>query len=74
MRGRLTPDDTIRITVPTLLLWGAQDHALGREMAQPSIDLCDQGELKFIEDAGHWVLHEASESVNRFVHDFLTKA
>ena len=74
MRGRLTLGDTIRITVPTLLLWGAQDHALGREMAQPSIDLCDQGELKFIEDAGHWVLHEASESVNRFVHDFLTKA
>ena len=44
------------------------------EMAQPSIDLCDQGELKFIEDAGHWVLREAPDSVNRLVHDFLAKA
>ncbi|MBP8292948.1 MAG: alpha/beta hydrolase, partial [Caldilineaceae bacterium] len=34
-----------RIRVPTLMLWGAQDIALGRELAQPSIDQCDDGRL-----------------------------
>ena len=60
-----------RITVPTLLIWGAQDQALGREMAQPSIDLCDEGRLIFIEEATHWVQHEEAERVNHLIHAFL---
>jgi pimeloyl-ACP methyl ester carboxylesterase len=42
------PPDSLRITVPTLLIWGAQDKFLGREMAQPSIDLCDDGRFFFL--------------------------
>ncbi len=38
-----------RIRVPTLMLWGMNDVALSSEMAQPSIDLCDQGQLLFFE-------------------------
>jgi epoxide hydrolase 4 len=53
----------IRITVPTLLIWGAQDQFLMREMAQPSIDLCDNGRLVFFETATHWVVHEEAEQV-----------
>ncbi|MEK6194965.1 MAG: alpha/beta hydrolase, partial [Deltaproteobacteria bacterium] len=37
------PPAISRITVPTLLIWGAKDKFLGREMAQPSIDRCDDG-------------------------------
>lgn len=33
-----------RVKVPTLLLWGAKDRFLGREMAQPSIDQCSMGD------------------------------
>jgi pimeloyl-ACP methyl ester carboxylesterase len=54
-----------RVRVPTLLLWGAQDTALGREMAQPSIDLCDDGRLEFLEEASHWIQHEEPERVCR---------
>jgi pimeloyl-ACP methyl ester carboxylesterase len=61
----------IKITVPTLLIWGAKDVALGREMAQPSIDLCEDGELIFIEEATHWVQHDASKRVNRLLKAFL---
>jgi pimeloyl-ACP methyl ester carboxylesterase len=59
-----------KITVPTLLIWGAQDTALGREMAQPSIDLCENGQLVFIEDATHWVQHDAPKRVNRLIRSF----
>ena len=44
-----------RITVPTLMLWGVKDIALGRELAQPSIDLCNDGRLEFFDQASHWV-------------------
>lgn len=67
------PIKTPRIKVPTLLVWGAKDHALGREMAQPSIDLCDEGQLAFIEEAGHWALREESRKVNELVCEFLAK-
>lgn len=60
-----------RITVPTLLIWGVRDIALGREMAQPSIDLCDDGRLVFIEEATHWVQHDAADRVNELIYSFL---
>lgn len=56
-----------RITVPLLLIWGARDQALIRELAQPSIQQCDHGELIFIEEATHWVQHEAVERVNQLI-------
>jgi pimeloyl-ACP methyl ester carboxylesterase len=64
----------MHIKVPTLILWGAQDIALGRELAQPSLDLCDEGKLIFFESSSHWVQYDASESVNRHLVDFFTAA
>lgn len=63
----------LRIKVPTLMIWGVNDVALGREMAQPSIDLCKDGELVFIEEASHWVQHEEAERVNELMLVFLGK-
>ena len=60
-----------RIRVPTLMIWGAKDIALSRSMAQPSIDLCDNGRLVFLEEASHWVQHEEPETVNRLLLEFL---
>lgn len=60
-----------RIRVPTLMIWGAKDIALGREMAQPSIDLCDDGRLVFVEEAGHFVQHEEPARVNEMLIEFL---
>jgi pimeloyl-ACP methyl ester carboxylesterase len=58
-----------RVEVPTLLLWGTGDRFLGREMAQPSIDLCDDGRLIFL-DATHWVHHEEPGEVQRRLAEF----
>lgn len=60
-----------RITVPMLLIWGKKDRALLSEMAQPSIDLCDQGRLVFLDEASHWVQHEEPEAVNRLLVEHL---
>lgn len=60
-----------RIRVPTLMLWGAQDIALGRELAQPSIDQCDDGRLVYLEEASHWVQHEEPDRVNRLLLEHL---
>jgi pimeloyl-ACP methyl ester carboxylesterase len=59
-----------RVTVPTLLIWGAKDRFLCRELAQPSIDLCDEGKLVFIEEASHWVQHEEPARVNELLLEF----
>jgi len=62
-----------RVRVPTLMLWGARDTALGRgrEMAEPSIALCDDGRLVFLEDATHFVQHDEPDRVNRELLAFL---
>jgi len=61
-----------RVHVPTLMLWGKNDVALTHSMAQPSIDLCDDGRLVFFEQATHWVQHEEAEAVNRYLVDFFS--
>ena len=51
---------------------GKRDEALGWQMAQPSVDLCHDGRLELIEDAGHFVALDAPERVNALLLDFLT--
>lgn len=58
---------SIRITVPTLLIWGVRDQFLKQDMAQLSIDLCDNGRIVFFENATHWVQHEEAERVNELI-------
>lgn len=65
--------DNVRLTMPTLLIWGKNDVALSVDMAQPSIELCDDGKLVIIEDATHWVQHDAPERVNGLLLDFLAQ-
>ncbi|RMG93022.1 MAG: alpha/beta hydrolase [Chloroflexi bacterium] len=60
-----------RIAVPTLVIWGAKDRFLGRELAEPSVALCDNGRLVFIEEATHWVQHEEPARVNDLLLGFL---
>jgi epoxide hydrolase 4 len=60
------------VTVPTLLLWGANDIFLGREMAHASLEQCQQGQLVMFEEATHWVHHEQSIQVNALLETFLS--
>lgn len=66
------PDMTgdLRITVPTLILWGLQDVALTPEMAQQSVERCDDGRLVTFEGNTHWIQHEVPQQVNAHLTDF----
>lgn len=59
------------VKVPTLMLWGKRDVALSHEMAQPSIEACERGELVMFEKATHWVQHDAADEVNQKIISFL---
>lgn len=71
LRSKLRPAKSNQISVPTLLIWGAQDIFLGRELAQPSIDFCVNGQLSFVDNATHWIHHEQPELVNDLILNFL---
>ena len=65
------PDDMLRISVPTLLLWGMQDVALlpslneGLEAYIPKLTYVP------LANASHWVVHEQPERVQREIAAFL---
>ncbi len=61
-----------RITVPTLLIWGEQDIALGIELTMGLGQWVDNLQVKRIPDSGHWVQQEKPEQVNSFLVEFLT--
>ena len=64
---------SLRVTVPTRLFWGMQDPALGSEMVEPSLALCDDGAAVRFERLTHWLLHEAPEDVGRAMVEFFSE-
>lgn len=63
----------VRVGVPTLILWGRQDAALGAELAQASLRLCRDGRLIYFDTASHWVQHDEAQAVNRALIGFLNE-
>ncbi len=64
----------VSIKPPTLLIWGAKDRFLGRELAQASIDTCEDGRLVFLEEATHWVHLDRPDAVNEQLLEFLSQS
>jgi len=62
-----------RINLPVRIIWGMRDIALHPKLAAYSIELCDHGDLFYLENATHWVHQDQPDEVNRLIIDFLTK-
>lgn len=62
------------IEIPTLLIWGRPDHALCEELTNGMNRYASQLELKFIDNASHWVQQDATEEVNQAMKEFLSKS
>lgn len=60
------------VTVPTLVLWGAEDALLSRKLTE-GIDRWVKAplRLKTIPDCGHWIQQEVPQTVNRELLNFL---
>ncbi|MGG7567599.1 alpha/beta fold hydrolase [Rhodovulum sp. DZ06] len=66
------PADAMRIAMPHLLIWGANDTALRPEARDGIEALCDAGfEMVEFPDADHWILHQQPGAVAREVKRFL---
>lgn len=61
-----------RVRVPTRLIFGRQDAFLRHQLVPPSAALCERGELRWIEEATHWVQHEEPEQVNAWIAEWVT--
>ena len=59
-----------KITVPTKIIWGKHDSSLGPELAEASLDCCEQGELSYVEEATHWVHHQKKSEVRKLILGF----
>jgi pimeloyl-ACP methyl ester carboxylesterase len=61
-----------KIEAPTMLIWGEQDVALGKELTYGMEPLFGGPfELHYVADSGHWVQQERPEVVNCCLSDFL---
>lgn len=61
------------IRVPTLLIWGERDTALGKELTYGLEPLVPDLRIEYIPDAAHWVQQEQPEQVNALLLAFLPK-
>ncbi|MBW2416858.1 MAG: alpha/beta hydrolase [Deltaproteobacteria bacterium] len=59
------------LDVPTLMVWGDEDTALGKEMTLGTEELVRDFTLRYVH-ASHWVQQDAPEAVNEIVSAWLT--
>lgn len=66
----LSPDWSI-LEVPTLMIWGEKDTALGKELTYGTEAYVRNFQIKYIPDASHWVQQEQPQLVNQYMREFL---
>jgi pimeloyl-ACP methyl ester carboxylesterase len=59
--------------IPTLVIWGEQDTALGKELNDRLTHYVLNLRLRFIPDASHWVQQDRPDLVNQYMQDFLAE-
>lgn len=71
LKRRPGADEAVReVEPPLLLIWGVRDHALGFEMAEPSLEYSRDGRLVVIDEGTHWVVQERVEEVQGLIEEF----
>lgn len=61
------------LKIPTLLIWGESDAALGVELTYGTDRYVEQLTLRYIPNCSHWVQQEQPDLVNRYMQEFLTE-
>jgi pimeloyl-ACP methyl ester carboxylesterase len=59
------------IEVPTLMLWGEVDAALGKELTYGTDQYVRHLTLRYLPNVSHWVQQEAPETVNAMIEAWL---
>ncbi|MFO0679116.1 MAG: alpha/beta fold hydrolase [Polyangiaceae bacterium] len=58
------------IDVDVLVVWGRHDRFLGPEIAEPPRRFVPNLRMEWLDDAGHWVQHDARDAVNAHLVSF----
>ncbi|WAL59801.1 alpha/beta fold hydrolase [Thermocoleostomius sinensis] len=61
-----------KLSVPTLLIWGENDAALGVELTYGTEAYVDDFTVRYIPNCSHWVQQEKPTLVNQYMREFLT--
>jgi pimeloyl-ACP methyl ester carboxylesterase len=69
--SEFTREKVSPITVPTLMIWGEEDLALGVELTDGYEGLVQDFTLVRLKGVGHWVQQEAPEIVNKHLGAWL---
>jgi pimeloyl-ACP methyl ester carboxylesterase len=64
-------DDWIILETPTLMIWGENDTALGKELTYGTEEFVRDLTIKYIPNCSHWVQQERPELVNQYIWEFL---
>ncbi|MBW4505823.1 MAG: alpha/beta hydrolase [Scytonematopsis contorta HA4267-MV1] len=59
------------LKIPTLMIWGENDIALGKELTYETQLYVEDLQIKYIPNCSHWVQHEKPALVNQYIRDFL---
>ncbi|MEL7503423.1 MAG: alpha/beta hydrolase [Cyanobacteria bacterium J06554_6] len=63
-----------KLDIPTLLIWGENDAALGKELTDGTEQYVSDLTLRYIPNCSHWVQQEQPELVNQYMQAFLTRS
>lgn len=63
--------DTPQLDTPTLMIWGEEDTALGKELTTDTHTLVSDLTLRYLPRVSHWVQQEAPETVNAMIEAWL---
>lgn len=62
------------LEVPTLMIWGEEDAALGKELTYGTEQYVQHFQIRYIPKCSHWVQQEQPELVNRYIREFLPQS
>jgi epoxide hydrolase 4 len=69
--GRARRRGMPQIDVPTLMIWGEVDTALGKELSYGTDAYVTDLTLRYLPNVSHWVQQEAPETVNAMIEAWL---
>lgn len=69
--GRIRRRGLRHIEIPTLMLWGEEDAALGKELSVGTEKYVGNLTLRYLPHVSHWVQQEAPEAINGMLEAWL---
>lgn len=60
-----------KLSIPTLMIWGEKDTALGKELTYGTEEYVRDLTIKYIPNCSHWVQQEKPELVNQYIREFI---